>query len=326
MVSIIVPVYNSSKNLETCLLSLVKQTLKDIEIIIIDDASSDNSREIIKDFVTKYPSVKAYYNKKNIGAGATRNRGITLAKGEYIGFVDSDDYVNTTMYEYMYEEAQKNNFPDMIMTRLIFVKDNDYALKNLSFASINQSSFITNKKETMLGLSPSVCNKLFKKELIGNYKFLEDCKWEDIAFTFSMYMKSDKVITLNNPDYFYRRNIDSGISAINYQKNDKILEIFKVTDEIINFAKNIGKFDEYKSEIYFIYFTSVFTRISEIEYWECNLQEKQAIKNSIYKILYIKYGQINFDDALLSSRNSMEIIEEYRNFCNEMKNVRTNKK
>ena len=74
------------------------------------------------------------------------------------------------------------------------------------------------------------CNKIFKRELIRNYRFLEECKWEDITFTFAMYILANKVIELNNPDYFYRRDISKGISSINYQQNESIMEIFKVTD------------------------------------------------------------------------------------------------
>lgn len=131
MLSVIVPVYNSAENLETCLLSLVNQTIKDIEIIVIDDASTDNSKEIIERFANKYKNVKAYYNNKNLGAGRTRNIGLSLATGKYIGFVDSDDYVNSTMYEYMLDEAVKEGFSDMVITGLRFVKNNDYALMDL---------------------------------------------------------------------------------------------------------------------------------------------------------------------------------------------------
>lgn len=214
MLSVIVPVYNSAENLETCLLSLVNQTTKDIEIIVIDDASTDNSKEIIERFANKYKNVKAYYNNKNLGAGRTRNIGLSLATGKYIGFVDSDDYVNSTMYEYMLDEAVKEGFPDIVITGLRFVKNNDYALMDLSFVTQKVSHKINDKVNHIYDISPSVCNKIFKRELIGNYRFLEGCKWEDITFTFAMYIFANKVIELNNLDYFYRRDISKGISSI----------------------------------------------------------------------------------------------------------------
>ena len=96
-VSIIVPVYNSERYLSDCLNSLVNQTLSEIEIIAIDDASTDHSLEILIDYAAKYPrKVKVYKNDQNKGQGASRNIGLSIANGEYVGFLDSDDYVAPT--------------------------------------------------------------------------------------------------------------------------------------------------------------------------------------------------------------------------------------
>lgn len=105
-VSVIVPVYNSEQELRDCLDSLVEQTEKDIEIIVIDDASTDNSPEIEAEYQKKYPNVKVYRNERNLGQSETRNRGIELAEGDYIAFLDSDDYVNPGMYEELDVEVQ----------------------------------------------------------------------------------------------------------------------------------------------------------------------------------------------------------------------------
>ena len=103
-VSVIVPVYNVEEYLERCLDSLVNQTLKDIEIIIVNDGSTDGSKEIIQKYLNKYKNI-VYLEKENGGLSSARNYGIPYAKGEYIGFVDSDDYVEITMYENMYNKA-----------------------------------------------------------------------------------------------------------------------------------------------------------------------------------------------------------------------------
>lgn len=171
MLSVIVPVYNSAENLETCLSSLVNQTLKDIEIIVIDDVSTDNSKEIIERFANKYKNVKAYYNNSNLGVGHARNIGLKLATGNYIRFVDSDDYVNRTMYEYMLDDAIKEGFHDIVITGIRFVKNNNYALVELSFATQKASHKINDKVNHIYDISPSVCNKIFKRKLIGNYRF-----------------------------------------------------------------------------------------------------------------------------------------------------------
>ena len=127
-VSIIVPVYNSGKYLKTCLDSLVNQTLKDIEIIAVDDCSTDNSLLILMDYAKKYHNIKVYHNRENLGQGASRNRGLDIARGEYIGFVDSDDYIRYTMYEDMYKAAVNNSAP-LVSVLLLYVMD-DIDLKN----------------------------------------------------------------------------------------------------------------------------------------------------------------------------------------------------
>ena len=102
--SIIVPVFNSGAYLKDCLDSLVSESLKDIEIICIDDASTDESLDILNGYAKKYPQIKVFPNKINMGQGYTRNIGIK-ASGTYVGFVDSDDYVSKTMYENMFNAA-----------------------------------------------------------------------------------------------------------------------------------------------------------------------------------------------------------------------------
>ena len=107
-VSVIVPVYNVEKYIEKCLESLVNQTLKDIEIIIVNDGSKDKSEKIINKFLSKYKNI-VYVEKQNGGLSDARNYGMKYAKGEYIAFLDSDDYVDTTIYEKMYNKAKEEN-------------------------------------------------------------------------------------------------------------------------------------------------------------------------------------------------------------------------
>jgi len=115
-VSVIVPVYNVELYLEKCLDSLVNQTLKEIEIIVVNDGSPDNSQEIIDKYAKEYKNIKAY-KKKNGGLSDARNYGIKKASGEYIAFIDSDDYVRLDMYEKMYNKAKSGNF-DMVVCDL----------------------------------------------------------------------------------------------------------------------------------------------------------------------------------------------------------------
>ena len=108
-ISVIVPIYNVQKYLRKCLNSLVKQTFKDIEIIAVNDGSTDDSEEILKEYVEKFDNF-FYYNKENGGLSDARNFGLKHANGRYVAFVDSDDYVDRTMYEKMYNKALENNY------------------------------------------------------------------------------------------------------------------------------------------------------------------------------------------------------------------------
>ena len=107
-ISVIVPIYNTEKYLEKCLDTLVNQTLEDIEIILINDGSPDNSEKIVEKYIDKYQDKIVYYKKENEGQGVARNYGIDIARGQFISFVDSDDYIDKTMFEKLYNKAIEN--------------------------------------------------------------------------------------------------------------------------------------------------------------------------------------------------------------------------
>ena len=132
-VSLVVPIYNSSKYLNKCIDSLVNQTLKDIEIILINDGSTDKSEKIIKEYNDK--RIK-YISKKNEGIGKTRNRGIKEATGEYIAFVDSDDYLNEHFCEYMYKKAHADKC-DLVICNFFEDRGNLYGIKLILGHAIN---------------------------------------------------------------------------------------------------------------------------------------------------------------------------------------------
>ena len=108
-VSVIVPVYNAEKYLRKCLDSLLHQTLQELEIVVINDGSVDNSPEILREYVEEYPDRFLYREQKNSGQAAARNRALSLCRGEYVGFLDADDFVRETMFERMYEKARETD-------------------------------------------------------------------------------------------------------------------------------------------------------------------------------------------------------------------------
>ena len=330
-VSIIIPVYNNGKYLRTCLDSLVNQTLKDIEIIAVDDNSSDNSLLILMEYAKKYPNIKVYHNRKNLGQGATRNKGLEYAKGEYIGFVDSDDYVRYNMYEDMYKAAINNNAP-LVTTMLLYVTE-DLDLKNdvvCKSDPIVYDPTIDINKEQVVSDSPSACNKLFKRELIGHYRFLENTFFEDVAFSYYMLMKSDKIVILPYFNYFYRINNYDSLSFKTYKKTDKIYDIFKVLERLEEDVKSINKYNIFKDEIRFLKLAYSITQLFDINKWDVTKEEKEEALRKMSETIYNKYGMLRKREiSLLCSKLGNETVVLYLQFLaakGKIKMIKNNKK
>jgi len=328
-VSVIVPTYNAEKHLKACLDSLVNQTLDDIEIIVIDDASTDNSLQILKEYASKYPQIKAYYNKVNCGQGKTRNFGLDIASGEYIGFVDSDDVIENTMYETMYNGALENNYVDIVSVGINFVdinfqKKDEYF--NPRFRGILTD--IDKTPEDILNESPSCCNKIFKSSLIDDYRFLEDCTWEDVAFTYSLLLKADKKLTYPDKYYCYRRNLESGVSSKGYKIDSPLEDIFKVANEIETQANLNGKEEKFSKVGKIIQTATCFQRLNEISEWEEYPKEMKLAKMvEFYQNVTEKYGDYTeLDTGLLSSKVSLIVVEKIKKIVDEYTFEQTTKK
>ncbi len=322
-VSIIVPVYNSEKYLKDCLDSLVHQTLKEIEIIAINDASSDNSLAILKAYETKYPDkLKVYSNPNNLGQGATRNKGIELANGEYIGFLDSDDYVNFNMYAKMYEMAKKNDNPEVVTTGLVFVKNNDYLVNN--FKGIAQTNGciiqVADNPSALLDESPSVCNKLFRSDMVKNSPFIEDKMWEDVAFTYAKLFKASRILRLNDADYFYRRRTNEGVSSQNNQFNAHLFDIFAVNDFLKKELKEAHKYEQYEYYIRWIQIAYSLYRVTEIFSWNIEENKKQELTDKMCTLIFEQYGDWRlYPEELLSSKIGIMELEKINRYFEKQK-------
>lgn len=220
-VSIIVPVWNTEKYIEQCLNSLVNQTIKEKEIIIINDGSPDKSENIIKAFQKKYPKLIKYIKKENGGQGSARNRGLEIAKGEFIGFVDSDDWVDKTMYENMYNIAIKKK-ADLIICDMMDHFDTETIYYDCTHYN--------NPFEK----TPSACNKLFKKEFINNIRFFEDNIWyEDMNFTCKVLLQNPVIENISKG--FYHCHAHNGSTMIN-NNSKKNLDIITCIEDIKDYA------------------------------------------------------------------------------------------
>lgn len=323
-ISVIVPVYNSEYELKDCLDSLVEQTEKDIEVLIIDDGSTDNSLAVALEYQKQYSNIKVYKNAKNMGQSVARNKGLELAQGEYITFLDSDDYINPEMYEELYQAAINNNRPALITTGLVFVKGNEYRTGDLSFiakASISTIQPLESPNSIFLE-SPSLGNKLFRNDTAKNYRLLNVSAWEDIAFSLTRFLEADKVIVKPTANYFYRRDLSRGVSSKNLKENDKITDIFVVADEIEQELKRSGKYHFFAPQIRSLQIAICLQRIDEINNWE-NKEIKEKVKHMIFSTVYQKYGTLEgIDIGLISSKTGVQSIDEYKDYLDKEKDQR----
>ena len=241
-VSIIVPAYNVENYIEKCLESLVNQTLQDIEIIIVNDGSTDGTKQKIEKFILAYPEKIKYLEKTNGGLSDARNYGIPSATGKYIGFVDSDDYVELEMFEKMYEKAEREQ-ADMVECDFIW----EYSNKK----KIDTGKVYHNKKEAFIYARVVAWNKIIKKEIIEktNIKFPKGLRYEDTEFFYKLLPSLNKIGFVKTPMVHYvQRN-----NSIANTQNERVKEIFQIWNNIIAFYKENKLFEEYKNEIEYTY-------------------------------------------------------------------------
>ena len=242
--SIIVPVYGVEKYIDKCLNSLVKQSLKEIEIIVVNDGTKDNSQKIIDKYVKKYPDKIKSYIKENGGQGSARNYGLKKASGEYIGYVDSDDFVEKDMYKKLYNKAKENNY-DIVVCGNYNVSE-DYQNKNID-AFIN--NYNTDLENIFFG-KMAVWNKIYKRDILikNKLEFKEKVWYEDLAFTLKAIMNSNTFAFIDEPLYDYLIREGSIMNNSNVQRNLEILDAF---NDILSYIKH-NKKEEYFSKIEFL--------------------------------------------------------------------------
>lgn len=242
--SIIVPVYGVEKYIDKCLNSLVKQSLKEIEVIVVNDGTKDNSQKIVDKYVKKYPDKIKSYIKENGGQGSARNYGLKKATGEYIGYVDSDDFVEKDMYKKLYNKAKENNY-DIVVCGNYNVSE-DYQNKNID-AFIN--NYNTDLENIFFG-KMAVWNKIYKRDILikNKLEFKEKVWYEDLAFTLKAIMNSNTFAFIDEPLYDYLIREGSTMNNSNVQRNLEILDAF---NDILSYIQH-NKKEEYFSKIEFL--------------------------------------------------------------------------
>lgn len=241
-VSVIVPIYNVEKYLEKCINSLLSQTLEDIQIILVNDGSKDNSGNIAKECEKNNKNRIIYVEKENGGLSDARNYGLKYATGDFIAFLDSDDYIEKNAYEEMYNKAIEEN-ADYVECDFIWEFPNKIR--------VDKQYPYKNKKEMLSFVRVVAWNKLIKRQLItdNNLEFPKGLRYEDVEFTYKLIPFINKFAYVDKPFIHY---VQREGSIANVQ-NEGTAEIFTVLDNVIEFYKKNNIYEKYRDELEYNY-------------------------------------------------------------------------
>ena len=265
-ISVIIPVYNTEQYLEACLNSVFGQTLEELEVILVNDGSTDSSLNIMEKYQAKYPDRVKLLSKENGGQATARNVAIPLCTGEYIGFVDSDDYIEQEMYERMYQKAKETD-ADYVECDYVNVKVNaDGETERIADYGSRVREY-TCKEDMFIDPMLAPWNKIYKRTLLqeSDVWFPEGYIYEDTAFCL-------KAISLVKRFAFvpekYVVHYFRGGSTMNVNKSKRVANIFPVLEDVIAFYRKHELFEKYYSELEYeivkILLCSSLIRISEI--------------------------------------------------------------
>lgn len=252
--SVIVPVYNMAKdgNLEYCINSLVNQTLQSMEIVAVDDASTDNSLEILREFEKKYPGrVKVVASPENRRQGGARNLGLKAAEGRYIGFMDADDWVVEDLYERMVERA-KSTGADIVGTDMCRIYEHTMVpTKREACNFSNQVGVLDHekRKQFMLKFGP-LGTKIYAREIFfeKEFSFPEHISYEDNAAFIEIVMRAKHFEHIPEANVFYYQHGDSTTHSIDLKKCQDRMEAMRI---MLKHAKANGALEEYRDVVEF---------------------------------------------------------------------------
>lgn len=283
-ISIIVPVYNVEEYLEKCLDSLVNQTMKEIEIIVVNDASPDGSKNIMERYAKEYPEmVRCVYQEVNQGQGIARNRGMELAKGQYIMFVDSDDYVDVTMCEKLYQVACEKKC-DVVCCEYNELKTDGRCNEISGYATQVMGELNDEKRRILLSsLSPHPVCKLIRKSILIDNEIYFPAQYrcgEDLAVVALLWIYARDLYEVKEALYYYRRNDESSTMRKN---NSGYYDVYKVAWHVCKEFYNRGLEREYQ-----LFKEDILVRgfIEEMKFLENrvdkpNVEELQMVRKSV---------------------------------------------
>lgn len=234
MISVIVPVYNVEKYLERCVKSIAAQTYKDLEILLIDDGSTDKSGKMCDDFQQTDSRIKVFH-KQNGGLSDARNYGIEHSAGKFISFVDSDDYIDEKMLETLHRLITENDADLAVCSAMdVFEGKEVTQVKEIKEFNLNK---VESYKYMLRGDGiPSACNKLYKRQTVGDVRFPVGKLYEDGFFTPQILKRVEKTAVTSKPMYYYFRRADS-ITTKPFRKGD--LDVIEAYDKCVKQVKEL---------------------------------------------------------------------------------------
>lgn len=299
-VSIIIPVYNSENYLDKCISSILKQTLNGIEIILVDDGSTDKSEVICKKYKDSDNRVK-FVRKKNGGVSSARNCGVSIAEGEFITFVDSDDYIESNMCEKLYTSAIENKC-DVIFSGMKSVNN-----KVISYIFTDETKVYSKEEACKLfffdkePFSPNyACGKLIKKTVCEKIKFREDIfLMEDALYCIELFLNCTSNIMFLN-EYLYNYVQRSGSASKHFNK--KRITSYYALDELLNIARTMNKL--YEMKFLKVYSKLILGILQDIIYFDFEGNKCEYLK--ISKALNKEYFK-NMKCKSIGSKNKIHL-------------------
>lgn len=313
MISVIIPVYNVEQYLFTCINSVLRQTYSDFEIICIDDASSDSSLDILNYFSRKDSRIKVIKNETNMGPGFSRNRGIKIAKGKYISFLDSDDFLSPNAFEILIEKMEKDNLDVLMFKNVVFYQDN----KNFGMESYYDMKFMDkfeNQVFNHMGLDKtklfvipnSPWNKFYLTSFLEDNNICfpnENLIHEDNPFFYEVITSAERISIINS--YLYNRRRRSG--SIMTLTNERIFDNIKISQMLLDyFMKKPELYDYYKKEI----LTYIFN-IFNSKYYQIDDELKEEFYLKVQKECKVFIGQYGIYEDINENIDS-KILEFFR--------------
>lgn len=311
-VSIIIPVYNVENYIKDCLDSVVNQTYKNIEIILIDDGSTDKSGMICKQYEIKNQNVK-YFFQKNQGLSAARNAGLGICTGEYVYFLDSDDFIAANSIEMMMRKQTKTDV-DIIATDFLQIEEGRKYRDDM----IERAEFhvATSKEFYLQIISNHACGKLYKRKLFDGVRYPVGQNYEDVDTTHQLFYKSNKILYTDEGFYYYRirkgaitqtpteKNITDyiksyeSVKAFYTMQHDKEVDYYLMTI-LYGIYSRLSRSDDALKNKYAVYINDEFRKYNNV-----SLRDYLRVPMTFKLILY-RLGMISF---------FMKVVDVYRKF------------